>query len=45
MFIKGHFIGVVLLSTGIAELILADQSRLKSQMIQKETERFEWNSW
>jgi|ETN01SMinimDraft_4_1059930.scaffolds.fasta_scaffold154408_2 hypothetical protein len=31
MFIKGHFIGVVLLSTGIAEFILADQSRLKSQ--------------
>tara|TARA_B100000315_G_scaffold259861_1_gene317705 strand:- start:3437 stop:3574 length:138 start_codon:yes stop_codon:yes gene_type:complete len=45
MFLKGHFIGVILLSAGIAEFILADQSRLKSQMMQKETERFGWDSW
>ncbi len=40
MFIRGHFTGVVLLCAGIAELVLADQLRSKSQMTEKEVERF-----
>jgi len=40
MFIRGHFIGVILLCAAIAELILADQIRSKSQMTEREAERF-----
>ena len=41
MYITGHFIGVVLLCAGIAELVLADQLRSKTQMTQEEVEHFE----
>jgi len=40
MFIRGHFIGVVLLCAAITELILADQIRSNSKMTEKEVERF-----
>lgn len=40
MFISGHFIGVILLCAAIVELVLADQIRSKSQMTEKESERF-----
>lgn len=40
MFIRGHFIGTILLCAGIVELVLADQLRTKIQMTQKEVERF-----
>jgi len=40
MFISGHFIGVILLCASIVELVLADQIRSRSQMAEKESERF-----
>jgi len=40
MFIDGHFLGVVLLSAGIVELLLADQMIVRSQMTRDEIERF-----
>jgi len=40
MYIAGHFIGVVLLCAGIAELVLADQIRVRTGMTAREVERF-----
>ncbi len=40
MFIRGHFIGVILLCAGIVELVLADQLRSRTRMTPKEVERF-----
>jgi hypothetical protein len=40
MFKNGHFIGVVLLCAGIAELVLADQLVVKVHMDKDEVERF-----
>jgi hypothetical protein len=40
MFIDGHFFGVVLLSTAVTELLLADQLMARTQMTRDEAERF-----
>jgi len=40
MYIDGHFIGVISICGSIAELLLADRVISKSQMTQKESERF-----
>ena len=39
MFIRGHFMGVILISAGILELVLADQLR-STGMTQEEVQRF-----
>ena len=40
MFIDGHFLGVVLLSAAIMELLLADQLMARTQMTRDEIEHF-----
>lgn len=40
MFIDGHFLGVILLSTAVMELLLADQLMARAQMTRSETEHF-----
>ena len=40
MFIDGHFLGVVLLSAAVMELLLADQLMAKMQMTRNEIEHF-----
>jgi hypothetical protein len=40
MFIDGHFLGVILLSTAVTELLLADQLMARTQMTRGEMEHF-----
>lgn len=40
MFIRGHFMGVILLCAGIMEVVLGAQLKSRTQMIQDEVERF-----
>lgn len=40
MFIRGHFMGVILLCAGIMELVLAAQLKSRTRMTQDEVERF-----
>ena len=40
LFIRGHFLSVIVLSASIVELVLADQIKLKTRMAIKEVERF-----
>lgn len=40
MFIDGHFLGVVLLSAAVTELLLADQLMARTQMTRDEIEHF-----